>query len=30
VSVKLAEGAEPLGCEPYRIEISNGKYDYTP
>ncbi len=30
LAVKLAEGADPLGCEPYRIEVSNGKYDYTP
>lgn len=30
VAVKLAEGAEPTGCEPYKLEISNGKYDYAP
>jgi hypothetical protein len=30
VVVKLAEGADPPGCEPYRLEISNGKYNYTP
>ncbi len=30
VVVKLAEGANPTGCEPYRIEISNGKYNYSP
>ena len=30
LAVKLAEGADPLGCDPYRIEISNGKYDFSP
>ena len=30
VVVKLAEGADEPGCEPYRMEVSNGKYDYTP